>query len=230
MSATQAVQARLAAYLADVATDLFGPRQHRARILAELRDGLDHAVANHTAAGLPEDRAVAAAIDEFGGPHTVADAFAPELAVAYARRTIAWFIVTGPLVGVWWLLLLQPFPWRTGVVALISALPVVPVIAVAIATAAGTFATTGRLMRWLPEASPSRALSATTAVACLALLGDLSVVVLYGWSALPQWPLGAAAVTASLTRIVCSILTVRRATVLRGRVGQVGRLQSAWRP
>jgi hypothetical protein len=56
---------------------------------------------------------------------------------------------------------LQPHPWRTGVVALLTALPVLPLIAVGIATAAGTFATTGRLIRWLPEASPHRALTAS---------------------------------------------------------------------
>ena len=38
----------------------------------------------------------------------VADAFEGELATAYARRTIALYVITGPLVGIWWLLLLQP--------------------------------------------------------------------------------------------------------------------------
>jgi hypothetical protein len=31
------------------------------------------------------------------------------------------FVVTGPLVGVWWLLLLHPHPWRAGVAALVAA-------------------------------------------------------------------------------------------------------------
>ena len=77
--------------------------------------------------------------------------------------------MTGPLVGVWWLLVLYPTPWRSGVVALFAAIPVFPLIIAAIATAAGTFATTGRLMRWLPEASPRQALLATITVAASAI-------------------------------------------------------------
>jgi hypothetical protein len=217
MNATRHMPA-LTAYLSDVATNLSGPRRRRERILAELRDGLDHAVDHHTAAGLPEDRAVATAIDEFGRPRIVADAFAAELAVAHARHTVAWYIATGPLVGIWWLLLLNPRPWHTGVLALLAAIPVVPLIVVAIGTAAGTFATTGRLMRWLPEAGPRRALAATITVAALALVGDLIVIVLYGRSVLPVWPLGTIAVTASLIRMVCGITTVRRAFALRRRI------------
>jgi len=209
-------EARLAAYLAEIAAGLHGPRRRRARILAELRDGLDEAVADHAAAGLPPDRAVTAAIERFGSPRAIADAFAPELAVAYARRTLAWFIATGPLVGIWWLLLLQPHPWRTGVFALLAAIPVIPLIAVAIATAAATFATTGSLMRWLPEATPRRALAATIAVAALALTGDTVVIVLYAASDIPARPLGIIAVAASLTRVACSLLTIRRAAAWRG--------------
>jgi hypothetical protein len=29
------------------------------------------------------------------------------------------------LVGIWWLLLLQPRPWRTGIIALLVAIPVI---------------------------------------------------------------------------------------------------------
>jgi hypothetical protein len=218
MNANQPAQERLGAYLGDVATSLFGPRRRRERILDELRDGLVDAVADRTAAGLPADRAVLAAIEDFGRPGAVADSFAAELAVAYARRTIGWFIATGPLVGVWWLLVFHLQPWRAGVVALVTAIPVVPLIAVALAIAADMFATTGRLMRWVPEAGPRRALLATTAVAVLALTGDVLVIVLYGLSTLSVWPLGLVAVAASLTRIVCSILVVRRSVALRRRI------------
>jgi hypothetical protein len=63
---------------------------------------------------------------------------------------MVWFVVAGPLVGIWWLLLLYPSPWRTGLIALVAAIPVIPLIIAAIATAGGTLATTGRLTRWLP--------------------------------------------------------------------------------
>ena len=99
---------RLAAYLDEVGAGLPGPRGQRARILAELADGLDEAVADQVAAGLPRRAAAAAAIDEFGTANTVAHAFAGEVSTASARRALGWLVVTGPLVGVWWLFLLHP--------------------------------------------------------------------------------------------------------------------------
>lgn len=212
---SRAGEAPLDAYLDDLAARLRGPRRRREQILAELRDGLHHAITDRTAAGLPQGEAVAAAIAQFGTPQAVADAFAGELATAYARRTIAWYITTGPLVGIWWLLLLQPHPWRTGLVALLAAIPVIPLIIIAIATAAGTVATTGRLMRWLPEASPQHALAATITIAALALAGDLTVIASYLRSEIPAKSLATFAVAASLTRIVCSLVTMRHATAMR---------------
>jgi hypothetical protein len=167
---------------------------------------------------LPSEQAVTAAIAQFGTPAAIGDAFAAELATVYARRTLGWFVVTGPLVGIWWLLLLQPHPWRTGLAAMVAAIPVIPLIAVGLATAAGTFATTGRLMRWLPEAGPRRALAATVAVAALAATGDAFLIGVLIWSDIPVRPLAAIAVAASLTRIGCSLVTVRRATALRNHV------------
>ncbi|MFU8875447.1 permease prefix domain 1-containing protein [Micromonospora sp. SL4-19] len=174
-----------------------GPRRRREQILAELRDGLDHAVSDHVTAGLPEGEAVIAAIAWFGSPQSVAEAFAGELATAYARRTIAWYIATGPLVGIWWLLLLQSHPWRTGLIALLAAIPAIPLIVIAIATAAGTLATTGRLMRWLPEASPRHAFAATITLAALALAGDVTVIATYLRSDVPASALAVFAVAAT---------------------------------
>jgi hypothetical protein len=211
-------QSRLDEYLAELATRLRGPRRRRQLVLTELRDGLDEAIADNLTAGLPEDRAVTVAIARFGSPEVVAEAFAGELAAAYARRTLAWFILTGPLVGIWWLLLLQPHPWRTGVLALLVAIPVLPLIGVAVLTAGGTIATTGRLMRWLPEASPQRALTATTIVAALALAGDLTVITLYVLSDAPPTALAIPAVGASLIRSACSLITIRHATDMRHRL------------
>ncbi len=208
-------QARVDAYLGELAHLLRGPHRRRAQILAELRDGLDQAIADQATDRRTEDQAVSSAIDQFGTPQAVADAFAGELGTAHARHTLAWYIATGPLIGIWWLLLLQPHPWRTGVVALLAAIPVIPLIAIAIATAAGTFATTGRLIRWLPEASPYRALTATIAVAAFALVGDLTVITLYIGSAAPAQPLAILAIGASLTRIACSLVTLRHATLMR---------------
>jgi len=211
-------EAQVSGYLTRVAAELPGPRRHRARILAELRDGLDHAVAAHTRTGLPSDQAVTAALDEFGSPHTVAEAFAPELAIAYARRTVAVFILTGPLVGIWWLLLLRPDPWRTGALALLLAIPVLPLIVAAALTAATTLATTGRLIRWLPETAPDRAILAVGTVAALVLLGDAGIIAVYAYSGGPLHPLAFLAILASLSRIVCGIVTIRHTIAWRARV------------
>jgi hypothetical protein len=134
----------IAEYLDELGARLLGPRRRRAQILAELRDGLNHATDQHLNAGMSAQQAQAAAVTQFGSPEEVADAFSGELATSYARRTIALYVITGPLVGIWWLLLLQPDPWRAGLIALLAAIPVPPLIIIAIATAAGTLASTGR--------------------------------------------------------------------------------------
>jgi hypothetical protein len=205
----------LAAYLSDLAAQLHGPHRRREAILTELRDGLEQATEDRIATGLAPDRAAAAAISQFGNPSAVAEAFAGELAIAYARRTIARFIATGPLVGIWWLLLLHPSPWRTGLIALLAAIPVIPLIIAAIATAGGTLATTGRLIRWLPETGPRRALAATIAIAVLCSISDLTMITVFMMSGTPTRPLAVVAIAASLTRIACGITTVRHASRMR---------------
>lgn len=207
----------ITAYLDDVGARLHGPRRRRGQILAELRDGLDEATDEHIAHGLTADQAATAAVAQFGNPQAVADAFSGELATAHARRTIAWYIATGPLVGIWWLLLLHPDPWRTDLVALLAAIPVLPLILIAIATAGGTFATTGRLMRWLPETSPHRALTSLTAIAALCFIGDLTMISVFVLSATPVRPLAVTAIAASLTRAGGSITVIREATTMRRR-------------
>jgi hypothetical protein len=202
-------------YLAGIDGALRGPRRHRDRILAELRDGLEQSVAAGIGRGLSEKEAVTAAIADFGRPDAIAAGFAAELAIATARRTLFWYLLTGPLVGVWWLLSLASYPWRAGLVAVIAAVPVLPLIVVAIATATGTVATTGRLMRWLPEATARQAMRGAEMVAGLALVGDLVMIGLYVRSGLPARPLGVIAVAASTTRWVCSVIVLARAPARR---------------
>ena len=202
------------AYLAEVAARLHGPRRRRAAVIDELRDGLDHAVNDGLARGYTADDATAAAINQFGEPWAVADAFAGELATAYARRTLALYLVSGPVVGIWWLLLLRPEPWRVGLVALLAAIPVLPLIALAVVTGAGTLATTGRLMRWLPETTPRRAVAATKAVAILALVGDFALITMLAVSGPPARPIASIAVAGSLVRITASVLVLVHAARL----------------
>jgi hypothetical protein len=69
-------QEQVDAYLDGLADLLHGPRRRRAQILAELRDGLEQAIADHATAGRTAEQAAASAIDRFGTPHVVAEAFA----------------------------------------------------------------------------------------------------------------------------------------------------------
>jgi hypothetical protein len=209
--------ASVTAYFDELGTQLRGPRRRREQILAELHDGLIQATDRYLATGLTPEQAATAAVAQFGSPPAVADAFAGELATAYARRTIACYLATGPLVGIWWLLLLHPDPWRTGLIALLAAIPVLPLIVIAIATAGGTIATTGRLMRWLPETSPHRALTAVISIAALCIIGDLTMVSLFAASASPVRTLAVIALAASLIRITCSIAVIRKTTLMRRR-------------
>lgn len=196
-------------YLAELDTRLRGPRRARTRVLTEIRDGLTETIDDQLADGTPPDAAATTAIAEFGDPETIARSFAPELATATARRMIAAFILTGPLVGIWWLLLLHPAPWRTGILTALIAIPALPLIALAIATAAATFATTGRLMRWLPETTPVRALNAAIAIATLCLAADLTVLGILtahlATGSTQPGPLAAIATTASILRISAAI-------------------------
>jgi len=205
----------LAEYLTELTARLRGPRRRRQAILTELRDGLNDATEDHVAAGAPPERAAAAAIAQFGTPRAVAEAFSGELATAYARHTIACLVATGPLVGVWWLLLLNPTPWRSGLLALVAAIPVIPLIVLAIAAAGAILATTGRLVRWLPETDPARALTATTIVAALCMIGDLAMITIYLLSWMPGRPLAAIAIAASSIRIAGSTVAMRHAIEMR---------------
>ncbi|MEU4421730.1 hypothetical protein AB0F81_13985 [Actinoplanes sp. NPDC024001] len=193
---------RIDAYLAEVAGHLSGPRRRRERILDELRDGLHEA-----AAGFPGERAVDAAIAEFGPPRRVAEAFAGELAIAYGRRTLTGLLVTGPLIGALWLLALRLPPWRTGLVVLLVALPVLPLVAVAVVVAVRAVATTGSLMRWLPETGPRQALLATAVVAALAVVADAVLIARYAGRGSA---LTALAVTVSAARLLAGLAVLHR--------------------
>lgn len=210
-------------YMTDLAAHLLGPRRARADVLAEIRDGLDEATTRRVVGGIPADAAVHAAIDEFGSPATVAAAFAGELGTVYARRTLLAFIFTGPLVGVWWLLLLSPRPWRPDPVALVAAIPTLPIVAAATALSLITLAITGRTIRWLPESTPAWALTAACAVGVACITGDFAALFLLAAHSIAtpntlSTALAVAAVTATVIRLACSGRAVLRSATIRRRL------------
>ena len=164
-------------YLSDLETHLQGPRRARAAILAESRDGLHQAIDSQLARGHRRTAATKLAIAEFGAPVTVAEAFAGELAIGQARHTIRALLFTGPLVGVCWLFLLV-HRWPVDPRELWTAIPILPIIGLAVATGAIILISTGSLGRYLPEPTPARALSAAASIGAVCLAADVIVLMI----------------------------------------------------
>jgi hypothetical protein len=78
-------------------------------MIAEVRDGLADAVADHRDRGLDPERAAAAAVREFGSAHEVASLLQEELTARQGRRTAQLLVVTFPATLVAWDAL-----WMTG--------------------------------------------------------------------------------------------------------------------
>ena len=185
-------------YLAALATRLPGSRRARTAVLDELRDGLTEVAGRHADSGRSPRAAAEAALVEFGTVDQVASAFAGELVTRQARQVIVALVLTGPLVGVWWLLLLAPTS-PTGI-------PALPLIGVAVLTGFAVLAMTGRLTRWLPSAAPVHALIGATVVVVVCAAGDISMLaVLVVSSTSELGALAVAAVLASLIRLGCCV-------------------------
>jgi hypothetical protein len=196
------------AYLADLATRLIGPAAARAAILDELHDGLLNAVETHRGRGLAPIAAAEAAVNEFGPADLLSAAFRPEMAGAQARRVGLGFLLTGPLVGILWVVAMaSPIPpWRHAPSGVWVGTPLLG-MAVVMGILASLLAVNapGRLFRWLaarPTVGPlaAAATGVSAAVADLTALGMLAVQAITVPGSL-AWPLAAAAILASLTRL-----------------------------
>jgi hypothetical protein len=203
-------------YIESLRRRLTGPARARARILEEIRGELDESTEANLARHLPPETAAQAAVDDLGTADNVAAGFAGELGILRARRVLWALLLTGPLVGIWWFLLLTPSPLTPRLGMVLAAIPVLPLIAAAVGIGIVVIATTGSLIRWLPEAAPKRALAAAIAVALVSILGDLSVltilVVRVATGSAGSFPIALVivAVLASAIRLVGSTWAVRR--------------------
>jgi hypothetical protein len=168
----------IAAYLAELDAALSGTRRACADVLDEVHDGLLAATDRHRYGGATALEAEQAALAEFGRPELVARAFAGELATARARRLLVTLLLTGPLVGVWWLLLLAPHRWPPNPGQLVSALPVLPVVGLTVAAVLAVLAGTGGLSRRLPALTPRRTVQATRVLALTCLAVDVAMLAL----------------------------------------------------
>jgi hypothetical protein len=215
-------------YLAEVATRLPGPRRAQAGIVAELRAGVLDAIDSHRAAGLPDGRAAAVALAEFGDPGQVAAAFRPELAARSARSTALTLVTTGPVVGLLWAAAAVashigarpalPWPWAGASPGSLLAVPLAAVAVTALA-ALFTVAATGRMTRWLPL-RPRLAPASAAAAGFGAVAVDMIVLALLASQlasapgSLAPVPVAAAA-AASLTRLTLARRAARRCLTAR---------------
>jgi hypothetical protein len=217
----------VAEYLAAVAARLTGPAAARAAITDELRDGLLETFEVHRARGCSPQEAATAAIAEFGDPHTVADAFGPELAAVRARRVALSLLVTGPLVGLSWIAAVAVNdlpPWRHQLPGPWLALPLVALaLAVACPALGLTVAATGRPGRWLGGWLGHRATLPPTAAAVAglaAVAADVTLLAIIGGQALTTpglsaWAPVLLAAAASFTRVTLAARATRRLLAAR---------------
>ncbi|MDN4597709.1 MULTISPECIES: hypothetical protein [Leifsonia] len=119
------------AYVAELRSYLRGPAMVKSRVVEEIAVDLESAIGKFRRLGLDASEAAAAAVAEMGQAKEVAEGFADELAIAEARATLRSLLITGPLVGFWWLMLLAPAGWMSQPGELIAAIPILPAVAMA---------------------------------------------------------------------------------------------------
>jgi hypothetical protein len=213
-------------YLAKIAAQLPGSPRSRRDILAELHSGLLDAMDAHRSAGMPLSAAVQAAINEFGDPAEVADGFRTEIAAGLARRAAFVVLVTGPLVGVLWIVtavaghITPHLQWADLSPGFKVGVALVAIAAgVTVGGALLGIAATGRLTRWLP-ALPRRAPAAAAVAGFGAIGADAVGIALLGVQLatdagkLSPWP-AAAAAAASIARLLFARRAARRCLTIR---------------
>jgi hypothetical protein len=186
------------------------PVSDRARrpILTEVADGLHCAVEAHAQRGLDAVDAGRAAVAEFGDPRQLAADFSRQLTVACARRTGLALVLSGPFVGMAWVLASgQGTSVVSNVVSLVAAVPVLALVLVVGVPAAV-----------MASRSSTSAGGATAIVAAVsAIVAD---ALLMGW-------LLAHASTATGMLFAAAGLSATRAATATARVRRIARLRAA---
>ncbi|PJE93974.1 hypothetical protein CUT44_30995 [Streptomyces carminius] len=205
-------------YAAELAAALYGPERARARLVAELRDGLADTVTAYAAEGLPHRLAVRRAVAEFGTVEEVAPSCQRELTVAQVRHTARAVALTAPLLAAcWWLFLVTGQGGQLPPVARFLALPLAGAAAGAALLAATALITTGTLARRLPaRLSAARRLplaTAWTGTATGVTLGLSALALVVSSPLTANWPLVAVSgvlATVSHTVVAASARACRR--------------------
>jgi len=126
-------------YLAELSADLPG------RIVEELADGLDETYHGYLGQGLAPDAAARAAVEEFGEPRVIVDAFTD---ASHSRKTARRLLAAGPGVGMCWaVVLITARAWQWPVPVAARVLFGVSLITVIGLLAAAAFGRRYRLVR-----------------------------------------------------------------------------------
>jgi hypothetical protein len=164
------------AHVAELHRVLRGPAAVKRSMIAEVRDGLADAVADHRDRGLDPHRAAVAAVRDFGSVREVAPLLQEELTARQGRRTALLLVVAFPTTllawdGLWMTGHGWPTPPTAAVTALARATDVLTVLiaAAALVLLLATFQG-NRLPRWVTGLTG--ALAALGVVGC----GGMSVV------------------------------------------------------
>lgn len=167
-------------------------------VVDELADGLIETYRHHLTTGLPPAGAAVAAIDEFGGPGQISDAFVRQ---APGRRTALILLASGPVSAACWgttLVVGQAWTWPVPIaVAAVIGLTLLAVVAALVAAA------TSRL-----DYRRTRLAAAGGGVGLLLLDTAVPAAVLLVAPIL-VWPM-ALAIPASLTRLALTARSLPR--------------------
>jgi hypothetical protein len=165
-------------YLEELAARVPVGRRQRARIVAEVADGLACAVDARLESGAPPADAARAATAEFGDPHILATQFARGLGPGLAHRTGAALVLTGPAIGLMWAAVYGAgaTQWTGKVAAVLSRVPVFPLfLFVTIPAAIVALTGAGKLARRVPTPPRVATASALTAT-CAVMFGDITLI------------------------------------------------------
>ncbi|MFI2371608.1 permease prefix domain 1-containing protein [Streptomyces sp. NPDC018833] len=140
-------------YVAALTAALHGPARPKARMIEEIRDGLEDTVAAYAGEGMPRERAARHAVREFGTPNELVPSCQRELTLAQARHTARAVTLTAPfLITCWYMVSSADHgqDWLVPRMAQLLAVHLAGIAAAAALLAAAALAATGTLARWLP--------------------------------------------------------------------------------
>jgi len=191
------------AHVAALERALHGPDTVKRSMIAEVRDGLADAIADHRRRGLDPQRAAAAAVRDFGPVREVAPLMQEELTARQGRRTAALVVVAFPtLLFVWDAL------WMSGLGWTAPPSPEAPVLARAVdvltvVVTAAAFVLLVATFRQRPLPRWVTGLAGLVAAAGVAGCGGMSLIMNLKGPA----PEPATAVVLGITAIVAGLIT-----------------------